>query len=111
MKNDKVYTDQILDSIRKIESFVHGIDKENFLVNSLVQSAVIMQLTLIGEVSKKISDDLKEKTSLPWKEISGFRDKAIHNYFDINLDVVWDTIIIDLPPLKDGLRKFSKWNI
>ena len=107
IKNDKVYTDQILDSIRKIELFVNGIDKENFSENQLVQSAVIMQLTLIGEVSKKISDDLKKTVALPWKEIAGFRDKAIHNYFDINLDVVWDTIIIDLPPLKEGLQKIS----
>ena len=107
MKSNKVYTDQILDSIRKIESFVGGIDRENFFENSLVQSAVIMQLTLIGEVSKKISDDVKEKINLPWKEIAGFRDKAIHNYFDINLDVVWNTVIIDLPPLKEGLQKIS----
>ncbi len=106
MKNDKVYTDQMLDSIRKIELFVDGIDKENFAENQLVQSAVIMQLTLIGEVSKKISDDVKKNVSLPWKEIAGFRDKAIHNYFDINLDVVWDTISIDLPPLKEELQKF-----
>ncbi len=108
IKNDKVYTDQILDSIRKIESFVSGIDKEDFLENALVQSAVIMQLMLIGEVSKKISDDLKRKINLPWKEIAGFRDKAIHNYFDINLDVVWNTIIIDLPPLKEGLQNISQ---
>ncbi len=107
MKNDKVYTDQMLDSIRKIELFVNGIDKEHFLENQLVQSAVIMQLTLIGEVSKKISDDVKKGANLPWKEIAGFRDKAIHNYFDINLDVVWDTIIIDLPPLKEGLQKIT----
>ena len=75
MKSDKVYIDQMLDSIRKIELFVKGIDRENFFENSLVQSAVIMQLTLIGEVSKKISDDLKKKVSLPWKEIAGFRTR------------------------------------
>ena len=98
-----MYIDQILDSIRKIELFVVGVDKESFFENSLVQSGVIMQLTLIGEVSKKISEDTKKKIHLPWKEIAGFRDKAIHNYFDINLDVVWDTIAIDLPMLKEGL--------
>ncbi len=108
MKNDKVYVDQILDSIRKIESFVDGIDKENFFINFLIQSAVIMQLTLIGEISKKISNDAKEKINLPWKEIAGFRDKAIHNYFDINLDVVWNTIIIDLPLLKEELQKIPE---
>ncbi|KKT00890.1 MAG: hypothetical protein UW07_C0031G0004 [Candidatus Nomurabacteria bacterium GW2011_GWF2_43_8] len=108
MKNNKVYIDQILESIKKIELFVSEIDKENFLINSLVQSGVIMQLTLIGEISKKISDDLKEKINLPWKEIAGFRDKAIHNYFDINLDVVWNTIALDLPSLKEELQKISK---
>ena len=70
MKNDKVYISQILDSIKKIELFIKEIDKENFSKNILVQSAVIMQLTLIGEISKKISNDLKEKINLPWKEIS-----------------------------------------
>ena len=105
MKNDKVYIDQILDSIQKIELFVKGVDKENFFTNSLVQSGVIMQLTLIGEISKKISSGSKVKINLPWKEIAGFRDKAIHNYFDINLDVVWNTIIIDLPSLKKELQK------
>jgi len=107
MKNDKVYIDQILDSINKIELFVVEISKDNFFTNSLVQSAVIMQLTLIGEVSKKISADLKEKTKSPWKEIAGFRDKAIHDYFDINLDVVWNTISEDLPPLKEELQKIK----
>ncbi len=107
MKNDKVYVDQILDSIKKIELFVNGVDREKFVTNSLVQSGVIMQLTLIGEVSKKISNDLIGKMDLPWKGISGFRDKAIHDYFDINLDVVWNTIIIDLPPLKEKLQNFD----
>ena len=107
MKNDQVYVDQILDSIRKIESFVNELDKQSFLTNTLVQSGVIMQLTLIGEISKKISNDLKRKIDLPWKDISGFRDKAIHNYFDINLDLVWNTIVIDLPQLKERLQKTS----
>ena len=65
MKNDKVYIDQMLDSIRKIELFVKGIDRGNFFENALVQSGVIMQLTLIGELSKKISKDTKEKINLP----------------------------------------------
>ncbi len=107
MKNDQVYIDQILDSIAKIELFIKDVNKENFLTNSLVQSGVIMQLTLIGEVSKRISDDLKKKIDLPWKDIAGFRDKAIHNYFDINLDIVWDTIATDLPQLKEMLQKIS----
>lgn len=107
MKNDKLYTDQMLDSIRKIELYVKEFDKNKFLADSKTQSAIILQLTLIGEISKKISEGTKLKTDLPWKKIAGFRDRAIHNYFDINLDVVWNTIIMDIPVLKSELQKSS----
>jgi len=105
MKSDKLYLDQIADSIRKIESYTDGFDKEKFLADEKTQSAVIMQLTLVGEVSKKISDDTKARFNIPWKQIIGFRDRAIHNYFEINLDIVWTTIISDLPILKKEILK------
>ena len=105
MKDDRVYISQILESITKIESFVSGLDREGFIADIKTQSAVIMQLTLIGEIAKKVSLKTKETTSLPWKDIAGFRDQAIHNYFEIDLDVVWDTIITDLPILKEQLQK------
>ena len=95
----------MLDSIRKIELYVKEFDKNKFLTDSKTQSAVILQLTLIGEISKKISERTKLKIDLPWKKIAGFRDRAIHNYFDINLDVVWNTIIMDIPILKSKLQK------
>jgi len=59
---------------------------------------------LIGEISKKVSDETKNKYNLPWKQIIGFRDRAIHNYFEINLNVVWDTIFEDIPVLKKELQ-------
>lgn len=105
MKDDRVYINQILESIAKIESFVGGLDREKFITDVKTQSAVIMQLTLIGEIAKKVSVKIKETTNLPWKDIAGFRDQAIHNYFEIDLDVVWDTIITDLPILKEQLQK------
>lgn len=104
MKNDRLYLDQILDSIRKIELYVKEFDKNKFLADSKTQSAVILQITLIGEISKKISEESKLQIDLPWKKIAGFRDRAIHNYFDINLDVVWNTIISDIPILKSKLQ-------
>ena len=72
----------------------------------MMQSAVILQLMLIGEVSKKISEETKAQIQLPWKQIIGFRDRAIHNYFNVNLNVVWDTVIMDIPVLKERLGKF-----
>lgn len=103
MKDDSVYLNQIVESISKIESFVIGVDKEKFAVDAKTQSAVIMQLALIGEISKKVSAKTKDSVNLPWKDIAGFRDRAIHNYFDIDLEVVWNTILTDLPVLKKEL--------
>lgn len=55
----------------------------------------------------KISAQTKTSIDLPWKDISGFRDKAVHDYFEMDLDVVWNTIIADLPVLKSKLQNFS----
>jgi uncharacterized protein with HEPN domain len=108
MKSDRVYCEQILDSVEKIHLFVEGINKEAFLKDQKTQSAVIMQLALIGELAKRVSTDTKSKVDLPWKEIAGFRDRAIHDYFQIDLNIAWDTISLDLGPLVDALRKHLK---
>jgi uncharacterized protein with HEPN domain len=105
MKDENVYINQILDGISKIESFVSNMTREIFDEDQKTQSAVIMQLMLIGEISKKISNDTKERIDLPWKDIAGFRDTAIHNYFTIDLDIVWNTIHEDIPVLKSKLTQ------
>jgi uncharacterized protein with HEPN domain len=106
-KDDNVYIELILDSIRKIESFLEGFNKEKFTKDQKSQSAVILHLTLIGENSKKISEDIKSKIDLQWKEIAGFRDVAIHDYINLKLDVVWDTITKNIPELKSKLLKYK----
>ena len=108
MKDDKVYIQQVLDSIRKIESFAANTDRVVFDKDEKTQSAVIMQLMLIGEISKKISSKTKSSIELPWKDIAGFRDKAVHDYFEVDLDVVLNTIISDIPILKSKLQTFLK---
>lgn len=108
MKDDTLFIDQILDSIRKIKSYVGEYDREKFFADEKTQSAALLQLMLIGEVAKKISAETKAKVNLPWKRIIGFRDRAIHNYFDIDLKVVWDTVIEDIPFLEQELRKIAQ---
>lgn len=107
MKDDNVYIQQMLDGVRKIELFTANINRANFGLDEKTQSAVIMQLMLIGEISKKISVKNKTSIDLPWKDIAGFRDKAVHDYFEVDLDVVWNTIIADVPTLKSRLKNFS----
>ncbi len=103
MKNDDVLLAQMRDALAKIERFTSYMSEEAFRKDEKTQSAVIMQLALIGELAKRVSRETKTSIALPWKEIAGFRDNAIHDYFDIDLAVVWNTITTDLPELKNAL--------
>lgn len=108
MKDEKVYVEQMLDSITKIEIFTRDMNQEVFLSDIKTQSAVIMQLSIIGELVKKLSGETKQKVDLPWKEITGFRDRAIHDYFGMDLVVIWNTVITDVPVLKTELIKLKE---
>lgn len=109
MKDDNVYIQQMLDAVRKIELFTANMNRTTFGADEKTQSAVIMQLMLIGEISKKISVKTKSSIDLPWKDIAGFRDKAVHDYFEVDLDVVWNTIISDVSILKSKLQTFKEF--
>ncbi len=106
MKSDRVYLEQILDSIGKTRQFVSGMDRAAFLTDQKTQSAVIMQLALIGERAKKISEPTKSRIGVPLREIAGFRDRAIHDYYQIDLQVAWDTLVLDLEPLEKAVQDF-----
>lgn len=105
MKDNEIYLRQILDSVAKIEAFTKGMSEAEFKKDVKTQSAVIMQLALIGEVSKKVGADIRARIDLPWRDIVGFRDRAIHNYFEIDLDIVWRTLSEDIPYLKENITK------
>lgn len=105
MKDDQTYIKNILDSIEKIEQFTKEINKDDFLDNQMMQSAVILQPALIGEEAKKVSDATKSKVALSWKEIVGFRNMAVHEYMNLDLGIVWDTIQTDISIIKKELSK------
>jgi uncharacterized protein with HEPN domain len=82
---------------------------EDFNSNELIQDAVIRNIEIIGEATKKISKDLKSQyREIPWKEMSGMRDKLIHDYFGVDVDVVWKTVTEDIPYLKSLIVKIDK---
>lgn len=88
-------------------TFVDGLGKEGFLEDRRTQQAVIMSLIIIGEASTKIMDQHPDFASrhpqVPWRSMRGMRNRIAHGYFDINLDVVWDTIQSALPDLLECL--------
>ena len=95
------YIEDILNSILKIEQFVEGLTFEDFKSDDKTVFAVIRALEIIGEASKKVPQPIKNKyQQIPWREISGMRDKLIHGYFGVDLRVVWDTVKKDIPNIK-----------
>jgi uncharacterized protein with HEPN domain len=75
-----------------------------FSSSNLVQDGTIRQIEIIGEATKSLSKDLREKyPQIPWRDIAGMRDRLIHHYFGINLEDVWYTVKVDIPALKDEI--------
>lgn len=105
MNKDTTYKKHVLEAIGKIERFMGDLSREQFLDESMVQDAVIRQLEIIGEASKRLSELLKVSTpTIPWKDVVGFRNVLIHDYIDVDLKQVWDTVKNDLPVLKAALQ-------
>ena len=105
-KDDRVRLQQMLEAANEALSFIQGktrpdLDKDRMLVLSLVK-----ELEIIGEAAGKVSPEVRSQNSaIPWQDIGGMRNRLIHAYFDINLDVVWKTMTRDLPLLKAELEK------
>lgn len=103
-RNIKLYIKDILNAIESIEKFVEGMTFEEFCEDDKTSSAVVRKFEIIGEASKNIPEKIKRKyPDIPWKEMAGFRDKLIHFYFAIDYQLVWDTIKVKLPELKQKI--------
>lgn len=98
-----MYLKYLLDSVRKIESYTAGFDSVSFLKDSKTQSSVIMQMILIGEISGKLSENIKSKIDLPWQKIIGLRNMAVHEYMNLDLHIIWDTVQNRIPELKEKI--------
>jgi len=101
MRSDALYLADILDAILAIERFVTGFDEARFLADELVQSAVLQKLSVIGEAAARLSGSTRDNfPDIPWKEIIGFRNIAVHAYFSVDWRIVFVSVTDDLPALK-----------
>ena len=106
MKDDRIYIEHILQSIERIGSYIYGKDQKYFSEDYLTQDAVIRQLEIIGEATKRISPALRSiNPEIPWQDMAGMRDILIHNYIEVDADIVWKTASESIPELKNLLSK------
>lgn len=106
IRDDLVYLAHIVDALQQISTYTEGMDNQAFLGNRLVQDAVIRQFEIVGEATKNLSDGFRELHPLvPWKDLAGFRDKLIHQYFGVDISTVWRSVVDDVPMLLNELRK------
>ncbi|APF17695.1 protein of unknown function DUF86 [Caldithrix abyssi DSM 13497] len=99
------YLNDILDSIIKIKSFLKDVDYPIFQKDVKTQYAVIRALEIIGEASKKIPQEVKDNYSwIPWRFMAGMRDKLIHDYFGIDIQVIWNTATKDILKLEEEIK-------
>jgi len=107
-RNDEVRIRHILDAAREAVRFVQGRLRTDLDTDRQLNLSLVRLLEVIGEAARGISTEFRQAhLDVAWNKMIGMRDRLIHGYFDINLDVVWQTVTEDLPPLIAQLEKIE----
>ena len=101
------YLDHMRQAIADAQTFTEGMAPADFMQDRRTQQAVVMSLIVLGEAATKVMDQYPDfaasHAEIPWRNMRGMRNRIAHGYFDINLEVVWDTVQTALPALKNQL--------
>lgn len=109
MRNYKLYLDDILEATERIERYSKGFTLEKMKKDSLVVDGVVRNLEIIGEAAKNIPANIKEKyPDIEWKKIAGLRDILAHEYFGVDLEVLWDIIEHKIPIFEKTGSRYSQ---
>jgi len=105
-RSQLLYCQDILESGSAIQSYVRGMTCAAFVQDRMRYSAVIREFEIIGEAVGKLSEELKGGyPEIPWQDVKDFRNLLAHEYFGVDLEIVWNTIRDDLPMLMDAVQK------
>ncbi|OGI94238.1 hypothetical protein A3A03_03125 [Candidatus Nomurabacteria bacterium RIFCSPLOWO2_01_FULL_40_18] len=105
--NQNLYVLHIRDAVKQIKEYTYEKTYIDLESKPMLRDAVIRQVMIIGEASKNTPEKLKtEYANIPWKKISGSRDKMTHDYADIELDIIWHIVTKDLPELEKAISGY-----
>ncbi len=101
MRREELYLRDIIEAVDAVKQFLEGIEKNDFIKNDLLRSAVLQKFGILGEASARLSPELKSRyPQTSWKRIIGLRNIAAHAYFTIDFEIVWLTVANRLEPLR-----------
>ncbi len=100
------YIQDIIDAMDAAGSFIEEMSYDEFIADQKTVYASIRTIQIIGEAAKKVPEEIRVKyTRVPWREMAGMRDKVTHEYFGVQMKVLWNTLKYDIPPLIDEIRR------
>jgi uncharacterized protein with HEPN domain len=107
-RDHRILVEDVLLAIEKIGRFTAGMDQQTFLTDEKTIDAVARNLEIIGEAVRQLPDDFKNANAdIPWSQIGGMRNRIVHEYFGLDLEIIWQVIQHDLPDLEARIRPLS----
>ena len=107
-KADTIRLQHMLDAAREALSFAEGRKREDLNADRMLMHTLVRVVGIIGEAASKVSQEAREQMpNIEWRDVIGMRNRLVHVYFDINLDILWGTVIYDIPRLIEELEKSS----
>jgi uncharacterized protein with HEPN domain len=108
-RREELYLNDIIQAIERINSYVKNVSADEFKLDALRADAVLFNLMTIGEAVKNIPDAVRQRSpDIRWRDISRFRDRVVHHYFSLDLDIVWEIVTQHLAPLKGFIETLVK---